>query len=47
VYLYGQNFNTANANYYQQFTAITNFTAFQISNLVHNPTSTISLFMTT
>lgn len=31
IYLYGNNFNTANANYYDTFTSLTKFGPFQIS----------------
>lgn len=46
VYLYGNNFNTANANYYDLFVQLTGFTAIQITNMVHSPTSMVTYFMT-
>lgn len=46
VYLYGNNFNTAGAGYYDLFLQLTGFTAFQITNLVHSPTSGVTYFMT-
>lgn len=46
IYLYGGNFNTAGANYYQLFLDLTGWSAFQITNLVHSPTSAVTYFMT-
>jgi hypothetical protein len=46
IYLYGNNYNTANAGYYATFLALTNWTSFQISQQVHSPTSIFTYFVT-
>jgi len=47
VYFYGANFNLANGNYYDQFTNITGFSAFQITNKLQNPNAASTVLFTT
>jgi len=47
VYFYGANFNLANGNYYDQFTNITGFSAFQITNKLRNPNAASTVLFTT
>ena len=44
VYLYGSKFNTANANYWDTFLSLTKWSAFQITQKIHSPTSSVTLF---
>jgi hypothetical protein len=45
VYLYGGNFNTANANYYELFLQITGWSQMQVTSMVQNNNSMVSYFM--
>jgi hypothetical protein len=47
IYLYGNAFNTANADYYDLFLNLTGYNALSISNAFQNPSSPASVMMTT
>lgn len=47
MYLYGNSFNTANADYFETFQNLTGWNILQITNAVHSPASYVTEFFNT